>query len=659
MNAKTNYRPDLDGLRAVAVLSVLFYHAKTEINGSIIFKGGYLGVDVFFVLSGFLISLIIIKSVAEGQFSYSDFFIKRAKRIIPALFFVLFFTSVLAYKILLPDAFMAYGKSLASACLFISNFFFYSEDPYVSSASDLKPLLHTWSLSVEWQFYIIFPIILVMLINAFRDKLIYFILLLFTLSFIFALYQTKYNLNYSFYMLPTRSWELLIGAVTAIKIISKKNKKHDWIFSLIGFLAIIGSMLFVDDKRQHPSFVTLIPVVGTCLVIYFNSKMSVIYKLLSLSPFVFIGAVSYSLYLVHQPLFAFYRIIYGEINLIEGLLLISASFLLAILSYFLIEKKFRNQSYNWSKKSLGAVTFVSLMSFSYFIYATEGDVKRLSKRSQEDYVNFKEPEFRRLIANTGRNFRTGKSSNNCELRDPYEACHSGDQSWVTIGDSYAATFDFYLSRKLSTLGKGLLSLTYEQCPFVNGIWFGNVPECTEVNKRRWKIIEGFKNKKTIFIATNYYFFRAGKKEILKPLEGGKKNLTFGESIDQEIVWESFSYNVNKLVAMGHTVILVYPIPSVTEDVKAKYFSLLKKPSSNFNNVIYENKKDGEIYARRISKKLDSLIVANENIKKLKPVDMLCDNNGCQIINQFGGLYNGGSHLSHAGVELVAKNIFQD
>ncbi|HCD3742235.1 TPA: acyltransferase, partial [Enterobacter hormaechei] len=399
---------------------------------------------------------------------------------------------------------------------------------------------------------------------------IWIVFLMWFISFAVSVYQAKYNINAAFYLLPSRSWELLSGCLVAI--IGRRSNKY---LSFLGMAMVIFSLTFMSDKIDHPSFLTLIPVIGTCLFIIFaHHSKDICGKTLSIKPVVFIGMISYSLYLWHQPIFAFYRIRFYEINTFTGLALIFVSILVAVISYYFIEKPFRKGGYNLYKKILATTSFIMIMTFSYYIHATNGDISRLSLQAQNIYMNFSEPEFRRLKGNPGANLRSGIISESCFLRDPYDACSNGDSSWVTIGDSYAGTLDFYLSKVLLEKGHGLMSLTYEQCPFVNDFWFGNVPECVEVNKRRWNIIKSFKERKNIIISANYYFFREGKLATNNPLEDGRNNLSYGIRANEDEVWQSFSKNIVTLQALGHNVIVIYPIPSVTEDAKKMYLSLI-------------------------------------------------------------------------------------
>ncbi len=216
MRSFIEYRPEIDTLRAISVFAVIIYHAGVYNN--LIFPGGYLGVDIFFVISGYLISKLILKEIANTKkFNLKNFYERRARRILPALVFVIIFTLIFSYFILLPTSFEGFAKSVISSLGFFSNYYFYfSGQEYASESGLLKPLLHTWSLSVEEQFYIIFPILIIFFYNFKKLSLLKFIFILIFLSIIFAEYLSSKNEMLNFYTLPTRAWELLLGTLVAI-----------------------------------------------------------------------------------------------------------------------------------------------------------------------------------------------------------------------------------------------------------------------------------------------------------------------------------------------------------------------------------------------------------------------------------------------------------
>ncbi|CQI88013.1 acyltransferase family protein [Yersinia rohdei] len=657
----TKYRAELDGLRAVAVISVLLYHVKFSLFGYEVFKGGFLGVDIFFVLSGYLITTIIFTQMNAGVFSLKDFFIRRIKRILPAMVAVLLVSSVFAFYFLLPDSLIIYVKTLLASLFFVSNLYFFGEDTYVSDSSEYKPLLHTWSLSVEWQFYLIFPFLCLWLFKRFKNKKLTIIFSLFLLSLVLSNILAYRQPNFAFYMLPSRMWELMAGSIVAIIILENKlniGKIYYKVFPVVGLVLITLSILFINDGMLHPSVITLIPVLGTCLIILFSRDKNLASNFLSLKPMIFIGAISYSIYLWHQPLFVFYRIKIGEIGMSTSILLILLSIVISVLSFYLIEKPFRTKQLSRWKLIVITASPIILIMFSVFILVknsssdqTETFMSPLAKKMYED---FKVPEFRRLKGNSeGKNYLSGEKTIDCTNRSPLEACKFGDESWVVLGDSYAASFEYALQNELAEKGHGIISLTYEQCSFVSEkLWFGTAPECPEINRQRWQVINNFTDKKTFLIAANYAQFKD-----VKVVQEGEKKTNGMPVVGEELVWESLAENINKLLSLGHRVVVIYPIPSISTDVKIEYFRLLNMTNSHINKV-YDKRTKGYYAALSLGETLDNSLTSNPNLIIIKPVDSLCSDNRCLIINKDGGLYNNGNHLSNAGARLVLGDVFQ-
>lgn len=657
----TKYRAELDGLRAVAVISVLLYHVKFSLFGYEVFKGGFLGVDIFFVLSGYLITTIIFTQMNAGVFSLKDFFIRRIKRILPAMVAVLLVSSVFAFYFLLPDSLVIYVKTLLASLFFVSNLYFFGEDTYVSDSSEYKPLLHTWSLSVEWQFYLIFPFLCLWLFKRFKNKRLTIIFSLFLLSLVLSNILAYRQPNFAFYMLPSRMWELMAGSIVAIIILENKlniGKIYYKVFPVVGLVLITLSILFINDGMLHPSVITLIPVLGTCLIILFSRDKNLASNFLSLKPMIFIGAISYSIYLWHQPLFVFYRIKIGEISMSTSILLILLSIVISVLSFYLIEKPFRTKQLSRWKLIVISASPIILIMFSVFILVknsssdqTETFMSPLAKKMYED---FKVPEFRRLKGNSeGKNYLSGEKTIDCTNRSPLEACKFGDESWVVLGDSYAASFEYALQNELAEKGHGIISLTYEQCSFVSEkLWFGTAPECPEINRQRWQVINNFTDKKTFLIAANYAQFKD-----VKVVQEGEKKSNGMPVVGEELVWESLAENINKLLSLGHRVVVIYPIPSISTDVKIEYFRLLNMTNSHINKV-YDKRTKGYYAALSLGETLDNSLTSNPNLIIIKPVDSLCSDNRCLIINKDGGLYNNGNHLSNAGARLVLGDVFQ-
>jgi peptidoglycan/LPS O-acetylase OafA/YrhL len=281
---KINYRPDIDGLRAIAVISVIFYHAEQSINNFKVLPGGFIGVDIFFVISGYLITSIILKELQQTKkFSFTNFYIRRIRRILPVFLIVFITTFPFVWLFFIPISFLDYVKSLFSSLFFISNYFFYfSGELYDAENSLLKPLMHTWSLSIEEQFYIIFPLLLLICFSYFKKHLIKIIFIILCISFFSMIFIFQKNESFAFFSFFARFWELMSGSLIAI--ISYNNKKtyrlSDNIYSFIGLILLCFSMFFFNNNTNFPYYSTLIPVTGTCLIIYFNNRENFIYKIL-------------------------------------------------------------------------------------------------------------------------------------------------------------------------------------------------------------------------------------------------------------------------------------------------------------------------------------------------------------------------------------------
>ena len=347
---KLTYRPEIDGLRAIAVVAVILYHLKIDAYGNYLFGGGFLGVDIFFVISGYLISLIILKELKKtGTISLLNFYQRRIRRIIPALVFVILISLPVAWYLILPVNFVEFSKSILSSLSFISNFYFYfSGQQYGAEEGLFKPFLHTWSLSVEEQFYIFFPIFMFFIFKFFNKNLFFIIFLSFFLSLILSNWGLLNLPSLNFYILPSRSWELLAGSLLAYFELNTKKKNNNYInsnlYSIIGFFLVIFSIFIFTDEIKHPSIYTLPTVIGVSLIIWFsNDKRNVIKKLLSSKIFVSIGLASYSLYLWHFPIFAFGRMNNVSVTLADKLIWIVLTIIFSIFSYFFIEKFFRNR----------------------------------------------------------------------------------------------------------------------------------------------------------------------------------------------------------------------------------------------------------------------------------------------------------------------------
>jgi peptidoglycan/LPS O-acetylase OafA/YrhL len=346
---KINYRPEIDGLRAIAVVSVLLYHAQINFYGYQSFKGGYVGVDIFFVISGYLITSIILKELVITQtFAFKNFYEKRIRRILPALLFVILVSLPFLFANLNSINYIDISRSVLYSLGFSSNLYFWHSGTIYGGEIGLnKPFLHTWSLSVEEQFYILFPFIIFITFRYFKKYLIHILILGFITSLIIAVWGSINYPSITFYILPTRAWELLAGSILAYFEITRGsraiNKSLNLILPSIGFVMIGYSIIFFDNRTLNSSIFTLLPVIGACLIIWFSHKNELITKILSYKLFVGIGLISYSLYLWHYPIFVLFDnnffIIANPLKLILikiGLFLLVILF--SIFTYFYVEK---------------------------------------------------------------------------------------------------------------------------------------------------------------------------------------------------------------------------------------------------------------------------------------------------------------------------------
>jgi peptidoglycan/LPS O-acetylase OafA/YrhL len=365
---KIPYRPEIDGLRAIAVISVILYHAQITILGQKFFKGGYLGVDIFFVISGYLITSIVLKELlVKKTFSFKYFYERRVRRILPALLIVMLVSLPLAWIYLLPDSLVGFSKSILYSLTFSSNFYFhFAENQYGAESSLFIPLLHTWSLSLEEQYYIFFPILFYFSYKYFSKYLIHILIVSFFCSLILSNFLSYHAPYINFYILPTRAWELLAGSILAYFELTvgrtSKYRIFNKILPSIGLILITYYVFFFSLNSKHPSFQTLPLIIGVCLIIWFSNKKDLVTKILSLKLFVRIGLISYSLYLWHYPFFAFSRIIdFTKGDLFKKIILGLVILIVSAISYYFIERPARNKKYKYKK------IFILIILIIFFI----------------------------------------------------------------------------------------------------------------------------------------------------------------------------------------------------------------------------------------------------------------------------------------------------
>tara|TARA_B100001057_G_C22839271_1_gene946429 strand:+ start:277 stop:2301 length:2025 start_codon:yes stop_codon:yes gene_type:complete len=391
------YRPEIDGLRAIAVVLVILSHAGIKF-----FNGGFIGVDLFFVISGYLITTIIIEDLEKREFSIGHFYERRIRRIIPALSVVIFFSSIAAWFLLSSVALNKYGDAVIGVSLFFSNFIFWRQQGYFDESSELSPLLHTWSLAVEEQYYLLFPIFLLLFWRFGKRNIFWMIVIMSLISFLICEWGWRNKPTPTFYLLPTRAWELFLGSISSIILLKMGQQKNE-LLSFLGISAIIFSAVMYNSSTPFPSVYTLIPVAGAMLVIIFCSGEIIVAQFLKIKIFVGIGLISYSAYLWHQPLFAFTRILLNkiELDIYSSISLIVITFFVSFMSWKFIERPFRNKLF-LDRRKIFLIAFISTSSLLFVGYvskiAVKGHEYKLAKiLSENEFVYYEDMNDRKFI----------------------------------------------------------------------------------------------------------------------------------------------------------------------------------------------------------------------------------------------------------------------
>ncbi len=381
-----SYRADIDGLRALAVLPVVFYHAG--IPG---FRGGFVGVDVFFVISGYLITSLIAAGIAEGNFSLLRFYERRIRRIFPALFATIAASAIAAWFFFMPDEFEYFARSMRAAALFVSNIEFHKESGYFDMAAPMKPLLHTWSLAVEEQFYIVFPMLLLAFGRFGRRRLVALLWVLFAASFAASSWTVFRSPTDAFFLSQFRAWELLLGALLALRAVPAPGRPATrQAMAALGVGLILVAVFAFDDTTPFPGLAALLPCLGAAMVIHADAGKGVAGRMLRMPALVFVGLISYSLYLWHWPLIVFAPYVIGhEPSAAQAGVIVAASVVLAVLSWQLIEKPFRGGASPIGRKPVFAgalLCMTAAIAFGSYIVDEDGLPLRLPPLVQRAYA---------------------------------------------------------------------------------------------------------------------------------------------------------------------------------------------------------------------------------------------------------------------------------
>ena len=377
------YRPEIDGLRALAVVPVILFHA-----GFSWFSGGFVGVDVFFVISGYLITTILIEDLENNRFSITNFYERRVRRILPALFLIMALCIPFAWLWMVPSQNKDFSASLFAVSVFISNILFWQESGYFAAAAEEKPLLHTWSLAVEEQYYVLFPIFLFFLWRFRKKRAFWIIAVLAACSLLLSEWASRNDASANFYLAPTRAWELFAGSIAAF-VVQKRGVVPNNMLASLGLIAILVSIFYYNSATPFPSIYALLPVGGVVLIVLFADTETFVSKLLSTRLLVGMGLISYSAYLWHQPLFAFARIrTLGDPTNALMIFLSVASIALAVVSWKFVEQPFRKKGQLFqSRASIFAFSLIGMTIFSLLGiagYTNDGLYGRFVKQFKGD-----------------------------------------------------------------------------------------------------------------------------------------------------------------------------------------------------------------------------------------------------------------------------------
>lgn len=634
------YRKEIDGLRALAVLPVILFHA-----GFKTFEGGFVGVDVFFVISGYLITTILLTELEQGKFSIVNFYERRARRILPALFFVMLVCIPFAWFWLLPSDMKDFSQSLVAVSLFASNILFWRESGYFDTAAELKPLLHTWSLAVEEQYYLLFPLFLMFAWRFGKRWILVILAAAFCASLGLAQWASTAKPAAAFFLLPTRGWEMLIGAFAAFYLTQFNRKEFTRSLSEIGGwlgLCLIGFSIFTyDQATPFPSVYALAPTIGTVLIILFATQQTTVGKFVGNKAFVGVGLISYSAYLWHQPLFAFAR----HRSLTEPsqtvfLLLSVVALVLAYFSWKFVEAPFRHKNI-FSKQNIfylalfGTLIF---LVFGFFGHITSGKFFNRTNISTIETFDLR--------------FKTNHGlSVDCEgeYNNSINCLTSSDPEILLWGDSYA----MHLAQGLvaSNPNIKLIQKTVSVC----GPFFGIAPivnptnnidwakKCLTVNDKVFEYLKETTSIKYVVMSSPFGQFVNEDATVLtkdgQVLQGKKYALLY------------MLETITKLRNIGKVPVIFSSTPQNGQNIgnclkKAIFF----EKNVSVCDVSYSDSLDRQANVWSFLKELE------QHVTVVNLADFLCTQNICTASSEGIFIYRDGGHLSHEGSAYLGKKI---
>ncbi|MBU2531776.1 MAG: acyltransferase [Alphaproteobacteria bacterium] len=628
------YQPSLDGLRTIAVGTVIAYHLDLPF-----ISGGFVGVDVFFVLSGYLISSLIFREVEAGTFTLVNFYDRRIRRIIPALFVMLAFTMLASFLFLLPSALKLYGASLVGAALSAANFVFFLQSGYFSTDASFRPLLHAWSLSIEEQFYLIYPLVMLLAWRFGRRTLFSLLLVVFALSLGGTVWQTGISPTAAFYLPQFRAWELMAGGIIAFMsfriMLGWVGPSLAAVAGWLGIVAILTASFAYSIATPFPGIAAVLPVAGAALVIVAAGRDAAWGPrvVLNLPPVVYLGKISYSLYLWHWPLIVFYRHFAGiEIGGAAQLALLALTVLFSAASYHFVEMPFR-KGFGWNsvfKRYAWAAAFaIALCSVGTGYYLLQGlptrfdpDVLQIARAAQDNNP-------RRQMCHSDEDFYI-TFDRACVYGDP-----AAVPSVLVWGDSHGAELSMSLGERLADRAAALKQLTSSRCPPFLEVDFPDRSRCRKDNEDVIAALKTAPEIETVVLIAHYQnHFIAGRTQGL------------GATLDA-------------LKSLGKHVVVVGQAPTPKEPVPERLAQLARQGD---DVSTYWFAPDWPLLTA-IDGFLESQALAH-GADFVDPRQVLCAGDDALCLQSVDGdvLYFDGNHLSMAGsrrvAPLVVKAIYE-
>ncbi|CAI8727079.1 acyltransferase family protein [Pseudomonas sp. IT-P395] len=650
-NPNLKYRRDIDGLRALAVISVVIFHAFPTLV-----PGGFVGVDIFFVISGFLIGTILLKSIDRGTFSFSDFYARRIRRIFPALTLVLITCWVVGKLVLLPNEMTELSKHIAAGAGFVANFAFWYESGYFDTAAELKPLLHLWSLAIEEQFYLLFPMILWAAWKV-RLSAIKLILAIGLVSLILNLYFIGVDPNATFYLLPTRAWELLAGTLLAwaclqpwwaSKFEGQQSRLNDAL-SAAGLALIFFALFSFKPSDQFPGWRAILPVLGSVLLIAAGPSSVINRRIFSTRVAVAIGLISFPLYLWHWPLLAFARIVQSEETSIEiRSAAVAASILLAWITYSLIEKPLRAGIVKQPRQTpafVGLMIVIAIGGFATYKHPAATPLETKNEVARAIEIN------------------TAISLTNCATRFPDwntmtdNPCliQDGLITSAVIGDSHAA----HLFAGLSTYSKADKGLAVfpASCaaPFYDTSTAQKDKAAAKVRANAYRLIN------------EAYDYASKNSSVVNVLLAHNPKCSWEDAVDirnpgekdfRKVLESGMRRSFEMLSDAKKNIVVVLDNPTLPFDPSAcvtRPFRITEKNDGcSFPRKVYDQDSVNSAYneiVQRVAKDFT-------NVKIIDLASLFCDSDSCYAAKGGKVLYNDRNHLSMYGSQYVAPYILK-